>query len=176
MSNLFVVIFDTENGAEKMQTALIGWQRQKLIKVDDAATVIKRPDGKIRIKHAENLVGKGAKGGAFWGALIGLVFLNPVAGAAAGAAVGSLYGKRKGKKQAQVGIDPKFIKDVSTSIKPGTSAIFAFTQQGVVEKILPQLKPFNGKLMQSSLTPEDESVLNEAFGVEEPEPVGAAKG
>jgi uncharacterized membrane protein len=172
MSNLWVVAFGTETGAEKMLTALGDWQRQKLIKVDDAATLVKRADGKVKIKHAENLVGKGALGGAFWGALIGLVFLNPVAGAAVGAGVGAVIGRRKGKKQAEAGIDPKFVKEVSESIKPGGSAVFAYTQQGVAEKLLPQLKQFNGKLIQSNLTPEDEEVVREAFGAEELQPAG----
>jgi uncharacterized membrane protein len=172
MSNLFVVAFNDEQGAEKMVTALADWQRQKLIKVDDAATFVKKANGKVKIKQAQNLVGKGAMGGAFWGALIGLVFLNPVAGAAVGAGVGTLIGRRKGKKQAEAGIDPKFVKEVGDSIKPGGSAVFAYTREGVTDKILPQLKQFNGKLIQSSLTSEDDEVIREAFGAEELEPVG----
>ena len=175
MSNLYVVEFDDEKGAEKMLTALAEWQRKKLIKIDDAATLVRTADGKVKVKHADNLVGKGAMGGAFWGALIGLVFLNPVAGAAVGAGAGALLGRRKGKKQAEAGIDPKFVKEVSESLKPGMSAIFAYTQQGVADKILPQLKQFNGQLIQSSLTPEDEEVLREAFGAEEMEPAGQAQ-
>jgi uncharacterized membrane protein len=167
MSNMWVVSFDTENGAEVMLTALGDWQRQKLIKVDDAATLVRRADGKVKIKHADNLVGKGALGGAFWGALIGLVFLNPVAGAAVGAGVGTMIGRRKGKKQAEAGIDPKFVKEVSENIKPGSSALFAYTQQGVAEKLLPQLSQYHGKLIQSSLTPEDDEAIREAFGAEE---------
>jgi uncharacterized membrane protein len=100
MSNLWVVAFDTETGAEKMLTALGDWQRQKLIKVDDAATLVKRADGKVKIKHAENLVGKGALGGAFWGALIGLVFLE--LGRGYWRRVGVVIGG-KGKKQAEAG-------------------------------------------------------------------------
>jgi uncharacterized membrane protein len=175
MSNMLVVTFNDEKGAEKMLTALAEWQRQKLIKVDDAATMVRKADGKVKIKHAENLVGKGALGGAFWGALIGLVFLNPVAGAAIGSGVGAVIGRRKGKKQAEAGIDPKFVKEVSEGIKPGMSAIFAYTQQGVVEKLLPQLKQYNGTLIQSSLTPEDEEVVREAFGAEEMQPAGTTR-
>ncbi len=172
MSNLFVVAFNDEGGAEKALSTLASWQKQKLIKIDDAATVVKMADGKTKVKHAENLVGRGAMGGAFWGALIGMLFLNPVAGAAVGAGAGAMLGRGKGKKQAEAGIDPKFVKEVSDNIKNGTSMLFAFTEKGVVDKILPQLKQINGKLIQSSLTPEDEAVIREAFGAEEPEPAG----
>ncbi len=168
MSNLFVVAFDEENGAERALSAMADWQKQKLIKIDDAATVVKRADGKVKVKHADNLVGKGAMGGAFWGALIGLVFLSPVGGAAVGAAVGAALGKGKANKAAKAGIDPKFIKDVNESIKPGSSVLFAYTREGVVEKILPQLKQSHGRLIQSSLTPEDEQLVRDAFGAEEP--------
>jgi uncharacterized membrane protein len=174
MSNLFVIAFDQENGAERALNALADWQRQKLIKIDDAAKMIRRADGKVKTKHADNLVGKGALGGAFWGALIGTIFLTPIGGAAIGAAVGAVHGRSKAKKQSQAGIDPKFVKEVSQTIQPGGSALFAYTQGAVVEKILPRLKQLNGKLIQSSLTPEDEKMLREAFGVEESQPVGTA--
>jgi uncharacterized membrane protein len=175
MSNLFVVTFDTENGADRLITALGDWQKQKLIKIDDAATVVKKADGKIKTKHADNLVGSGAKKGAIIGGVIGIVFLNPAAGAAAGSAVGAVVGRRQTKKRAQVGIDDKFIKEVASSVKPGGSAVFAYTEKGVVEKILPQLKQFNGHLIQSSLTPEDEAMIKQAFEAQEKEPVGAKK-
>jgi uncharacterized membrane protein len=170
MSNLFVVAFNSENGADKLLTALADWQRQKLIKIDDAATVVRKADGKVKMKHADNLVGKGAKKGAVLGGFIGIVFLNPVAGAAIGSAIGGMVGRRKGKKQAQAGIDEKFIKEVTDNVKPGGSAVFAYTQQAVVERILPQLKQFNGYLMQSSLTPEDEEMLRESFEAEQKVP------
>ncbi len=174
MSNLWVVAFETENGAERMLTALADWQKQKLIKIDDAATLVRRADGKVITKHADKLVGKGAKKGAIIGGIVGVVFLNPVAGAAAGSAIGGLVGRRKGKKQIQAGISPEFIKEVTASMQPGTSAIFGYTREGVAEKILPQLKKLNGRLIHSNLSAEQDAELREAFG-EEKEAVGAAR-
>lgn len=40
----------------------------------DAAVVIQKMDGKIKMKQATHLVSAGALGGAFWGMLIGLFF------------------------------------------------------------------------------------------------------
>jgi len=79
------------------------------------------------------------------------------------------------KNKPIAGIDPKFVKEVSASIQPGGSAIFAYTEQAVTEKILPQLKQYNGELIQSSLTPEDDEVLREAFGAEEMQPAGTTQ-
>jgi uncharacterized membrane protein len=104
--------------------ALADWQKQHLIVVDDAAVLVRRPDGKPKIKQAHNLVGAGALGGAFWGMLIGLLFLAPWLGLAIGAGMGALGGKLAG-----TGIDKKFIEDVSAAIKPGGSALFAYTRK-----------------------------------------------
>jgi uncharacterized membrane protein len=163
MSNLFVVAFDDQLGADRLLGALADWQKQHLIIVDDAAVLVRRLDGKPKIKQAHNLVGAGALGGAFWGMLIGLLFLAPWLGLAIGAGMGALGGKLAG-----TGIDKKFIEDVSASIKPGGSALFAYTREAVADKILPQLGQFHGKLIQASLSIEQEAKLREAFGAEEP--------
>lgn len=162
MSNLIVVAFEDEKGADRLLVALADWQKQHLIKVDDAAVLIRQPDGKPKIKQAHNLVGAGALGGAFWGMLIGLLFLAPWLGLAIGAGMGALSGKLAG-----TGIDKKFIDEVSAAIKPGDSALFAYTREAVIDKILPQLSQFHGKLIQASLSNEDEAKLREAFSAEE---------
>jgi uncharacterized membrane protein len=56
-------------------------QRQNLITLHDAAVVVRSQDGKVKVRQAVNLVGAGALGGAFWGMLIGLLFLAPWLGA-----------------------------------------------------------------------------------------------
>ena len=167
MSNLFVVAFDDQHGAERLLNALAEFQRQNLIKVDDAAILTRRADGKPKIKQARSLVGVGALGGAFWGMLIGLLFLVPWLGIAIGAGIGALSGKLAG-----TGVDKKFIEEVSAAVKPGGSALFAYTREGVADKILPQLKQFDGKLIHTSLSNEQEAKLREAFGAEEMEPSG----
>jgi uncharacterized membrane protein len=90
-----------------------------LIQVDDAATAVRRMNGKVKVKQAKGLVGAGALGGAFWGMLFGLLFFVPFLGLAVGAATGALFGKA-----ADFGINDEFIKQVSDSIQPGDSALF----------------------------------------------------
>jgi len=167
MSNLFVLAFDDEHGAERMLNAAADWQRQNLIKIDDAAILVRRADGKPKIKQVRSLVGAGALGGAFWGALFGLLFLAPWLGAAIGAGIGALSGKL-----AESGVDKKFIENVSNQIKPGNSALFIYTREGVVDKILPQVKQYNPRIIQTSLSMEAENKLKEAMGAEEPETMG----
>jgi uncharacterized membrane protein len=150
MSNLFVVTFNNESGAEKMLAAMTQWQKEKLIKIDDAAVVVRRLNGQIKIRHAENLVGKGSMGGSFWKSFVDRVLFKPET-------------RARGAPTADTGLDPYFVREISEDFDLGMSAIFAYTQKGVVEKILPQLKQFNGKLIKSSINWEDEAVLKKAF-------------
>ena len=67
--------------------------RQQLLELKDAAYAWRDDKGKVRIRQASNLTGAGAGSGALWGALIGLIFLNPLAGLAVGAAAGVVASK-----------------------------------------------------------------------------------
>ncbi len=158
MSNLVVMSFKNEDEAARVLEEVSELQRQELIKVDDAATAVRRLDGKVKVKQASDLVGAGALGGAFWGMLFGLLFFVPFLGLAIGAATGALFGKA-----ADYGINDKFIKKVSDSIQPGNSALFLLVSEAKVDRVVEQLKPFKGKIIHTSLSKEEEGRLKEAF-------------
>ncbi len=108
MSELLVFAFDTPDGANGMVGTIQDLQKQQLIRLADAAIVVRKPDGKAKVKQLNSLVGAGALGGAFWGMLIGLLFFMPWLGLAIGAISGAIAGKL-----SDVGIDDNFIKEVS---------------------------------------------------------------
>jgi len=159
MDKLFVLKFADESTAQQVLGTLKNLQDRKLIKVDDAAIVTLRPDGKPKIQQMHNLVGAGALGGAFWGMLIGLLFFMPLLGAAVGAASGALAGKMR-----DIGIDDNFIKQVGSSIQPGESALFLLVNEAVADKVMPELKQYKFQLIQTSLSKEDEEKLHEMLG------------
>ena len=68
-------------------------QKEYLIELGDAVVAVKRPDGSVKLNQLVEPVKSGAVSGMFWGALIGLLFMMPLAGAAVGAASGALSGK-----------------------------------------------------------------------------------
>ena len=70
MSTLVVLAFQTESGAQDVLTVINDLQRQHLITLEDAATVVRGQDGKPKVKQATSLVGEGAWGGAFWGHVV----------------------------------------------------------------------------------------------------------
>jgi len=162
MSELVVVAFDNVTEADQLMDKLGKLQKERLITLDDAAVVVRKQDGNVKVKQAHNLVGSGAVGGAFWGMLIGLLFLAPWLGLAIGAVSGALAGKL-----TDVGIDDNFIKEVGATIKPGNSAAFLLVRESTPDKVLDELKGFNGTVLKTSLSKENEAKLKVAFGAEE---------
>ena len=162
MANLIVFAFDNETEAERMRDTLVNMQKQKIISLQDAAVVIRKKDGKVKVKQAQSLVGAGALGGSFWGLLIGLLFLAPWLGLAIGAATGAIAGG-----MTDTGVDDKFIKEVGEKIEPGHSALFLLVSDATPDKVMDGLTDFNPTVYQTSLSEDDEAKLRAAFGEED---------
>ena len=158
---MIVFGFKTETGAAEMRDALARLQKQQLITLDDAAIVVRRQDGKVKVKQAVDLVGEGALGGAFWGMLIGLLFFMPWMGLTIGAISGALAGKL-----SDIGIDDGFIKEVGAAVEPGNSALFLLVRDVTPDKVLDELTQFDAKVLRTSLSTEKEARLRAAFGLE----------
>jgi uncharacterized membrane protein len=161
VATLSVWKFDTPDGADRAEGALLALQKQQLIQVHDAATVSWEPGKKKpRTRQANSLTAAGALGGTFWGMLFGLLFFVPLLGAAIGAAAGALGGAL-----ADVGIDDDFIDSVRSKVMPGTSALFLLSSGAVGDKVFGSLKEqgVHGELIQTNLSEEDEARLREAF-------------
>jgi uncharacterized membrane protein len=117
MSNLVVISFPEEQLAFEMRAALAKLQKEYLIEMEDVVVVTKDAKGKVKLHQAVNLTAAGAVGGGFWGMLIGMIFLNPLLGAAVGAGAGALSGRF-----TDIGIDDSFMKELSEQFQPGCSA------------------------------------------------------
>ena len=156
MSNLIVVAFNNAADAFEMRAALAKMQAQYLIEMEDAVVVTRDEKGAVHKHQAVNLTAAGAASGAFWGSLIGLLFLNPLLGAAIGAGSGALSGKL-----ADIGINDQFMRDLGATLTPGSAALFVLVRKSTPDKVLEGLKPFAGKgrLMQTSLTKDKEDEL-----------------
>jgi uncharacterized membrane protein len=160
MSNLVAVVFDDPYTAFEMRTSLMRMQKENLIDLEDSVVVTRDSQGKVKLDQATNLTAAGAIGGGFWGALIGLLFLNPLLGMAVGATAGAITARFK-----DIGINDQMVKDVGQSLKPNSSALFVLVRRATVDKVLDGLKSFagKGKVFQSSLTKDDEQSLREAL-------------
>jgi uncharacterized membrane protein len=164
MSSLVVLRFGDMDGAEAMRDRMYDLQKRELVKIEDAAVVVRNEKGRAKVKQAHSLVGAGALGGAFWGMLIGLLFFAPWLGLLAGAAGGALSGKL-----GDIGIDDDFIKEVRDAIEPGNSALFLLAREGNIERIKEELSDFeyDFEIIDTNLSPEDDERLRETFAAEE---------
>lgn len=162
MPALTVWRFDTTDGAERAAAILLDLGDPGDPVLLDAATVVWEP-GKSKPRTRElvpDATGHGALGGGFWGLLFGLVFFVPLLGAAIGAASGAVAGSL-----TDVGIDDGFINRLRDQVTPGTSALFLLTSDAVLERVHDAFADGpRGDLIQTDLTPEQESALREIFG------------
>ena len=92
--------------------------------------------------------------GGFWGALIGMIFMMPLLGAAVGASAGAASGAL-----TDVGIDDKFMKELAASLNAGSSVLFVLSRSFTPDKVLAELTGTGGKVLKTSLTHEDEAKL-----------------
>lgn len=158
MSSLIAVGFKDEFTADQVVLELRQLQREHLVDLEDAAIVVRNKEGKVKIKQTQELTTAGALSGGFWGLLLGFIFLNPLLGWAVGALAGAVSGAL-----TDIGIDDNFIKDIGSTIEPGTSAIFVLVRRATPDKVLADLSKFEGKVLKTSLSTEDEAKLQAAL-------------
>ena len=154
MSSLIAVGFKDEFTADDVVQKLRKLQREHLIDLEDAAIVIRDKDGKVKIKQSQELTASGALSGGFWGLLFGFIFFNPLLGWAVGSVAGGISGAL-----TDIGIYDNFIREVGGTIEPSTSALFVLVRRATPDKVLEELSKFEGKVLRTSLSKEDEAKL-----------------
>ncbi len=161
MSDLIVVAFDDEATAFELRAALVKLQKEYLIEMEDAVVVTKSADGKVALHQAVNLTATGAVGGGMWGALVGLLFLNPLLGAAVGAGAGAISGKL-----TDIGINDQVMKDIGATLTNGGAAVCVLVRKVTGDKVLEGLASFKhkGRVLQTSLSKEQEDKLKAFIG------------
>lgn len=162
MSDLVVLDFDGIHTADEVLNKLRSLQKENLIDLEDACVVEREHDGRVHIKQAVNLMSMGARSGglsgAFWGTLVGLLFLNPLAGMAIGALAGAGAGALAGSL-ADYGINDDFVKRLGQTIPPGSSALFVLVKSVTLDKVLPEIEPYKPRVLRTSLSNEAEAKL-----------------
>jgi uncharacterized membrane protein len=158
MSTLVVIDYESEVRAEEVRLALLKMQKAYLIDLLDAVVVVRDEKGKVKLRQLYSLTATGAVSGGFWGALIGLLFLNPLFGFAIGAAAGAISGALQ-----DVGINDAFMKELGETLKPGTAALCVLIRQMTPDRVIEELQKFGGTLIKTNLCNENEAMLREAL-------------
>ncbi|GAA1520967.1 DUF1269 domain-containing protein [Kribbella lupini] len=158
MTHLVVLGLDSREDAEKVIQLTEELAKQALLQREDAAIAYKDEKGKVRIQQTMSLTGAAAASGALWGTLIGLIFLNPIAGLAVGAASGAMAGKL-----TDVGINDQMIKEVGQQLQEGKAAVFLLARSATVDRVVDALKPYGPTVIQTNLSKEREDELVQAL-------------
>jgi uncharacterized membrane protein len=157
MANLVAIAYDDVDQAQQVTQKLGELVKEHSLEVEDVVIVEHRADGKIKL-HQPSMAGIGAAGGALWGGLIGLIFFVPLFGAAIGAASGAAAGALTDR-----GIDDDFMKDLGDKLPEGGAAVFVLVKQATADKVVPEVAKFGGHVLQTSLSNDQETALQEAL-------------
>ena len=157
MATFVAIQYDTAEKAEEVRKKLGELQKDYLIDLEDAVVAVKEDNGKIRLSQPVNLTAAGAVSGGLWGSLIGLLFLNPLLGAAVGAGAGAVTGAL-----TDLGINDKFMKELAEGLQPGSSVLLS-VRKATPDKVVPEIQSYGGKILQTSLSHEDEAKLQAAL-------------
>ncbi len=163
---MIVLAFDSEEKADEVLNSIKSVQHQGYMRLEDTVVVRKDAAGEV---HARNAVDQTTKEGMTAGGLIGLfvgaLFGGPIGmmlvGGLAGGAVGALMNR---------GVDNNFIKDVSESIQPGTSALFIVVRSAQTDVALAALRQYEGKVLHTTLTEDAEKSLQRSLSGHKPLP------
>lgn len=169
MADLIVFGFKDEFTADVVLGRLQAMQKEYLVDLADAVVAVCNAEGKVNLKQTVHLVSGGAVSGgisgSFWGTLVGLLFLNPLAGFAVGGLAGAGFGALAGAL-SDYGIDDNFMKSFSATMGPSTSGLFILVQKAQPEKVIDELTKMNipdMKVLKTSLSPEQEEKLRGAL-------------
>ncbi len=146
---LIVAAFQTETGADDALKELKEAKRERLIAIQDAAVIRRDAKDRVHIKDVKDVGGgRGAVAGAVFGTAIALL-AGPV-GIVVGGTLGALVGGLTAKA-VDMGLPNQRLKELSESLKPGTSAIIAIIEHTWVSDIEDMMAEAGAQVMRESL-------------------------
>jgi uncharacterized membrane protein len=123
---LMARVYDNMEKAGEMLQLVKNLQKEKVLKLRDAAVLVKDEEGKTSVRETADIDARhGGLFGAVVGGLIGLPAgpIGIVVGALAGATTGSVAAKR-----IDMGFSNEFLESFKRELKPGTSALIILVE------------------------------------------------
>jgi uncharacterized membrane protein len=164
--SLAVWRFAAPHAAEETLSRLEGLTRGGSADVDAAAMVWWPPgQRKPSFRDLGGVTEPGALWGGFWGVVLALIFLTPLAGPTFGAAAGAFAGSL-----SDFGVEDDFVRRVRDEVTPGTSAVFVIGGSDSIDAIAAALAHRDVELIRSVLSHEQAQHLRDALGEESARP------
>ena len=158
MSELIVAGYASAERAEGARDDLLRMASAYLVDVADAVVGTADDKGDIRLSQMVNLWTAGAGGPGLWGLLIGLLFLDPLAGVLTGGAAGALS-----RARSDYGIGDSFMTRVSAILAPGRAALFVMPRRAASDPVIAALAVHGGEIVRATLDPAREDRVHAAL-------------
>lgn len=158
MATLIVLGVDGQSQAEKALDLAEQLRKEDVLRLDDAAYVIKDDRGRPRIHQTVSTTGAGALSGAFWGTLIGTLFSVPLVGVAVGAASGAISGAVIGRF-VDIGVSDHMIKRIGGQLAQGRAAVFLLVEPDTADRVAEHFADLDPTVLHTRLTRDDEQQI-----------------
>ena len=153
-SNLTVIVFENEGRAEEARRRLLELRREGSVDLENAVVVVRQMDGSIRTSQMDRPARKGGLAGSITGLIVGSIFFSPVIGAVLGAVAGAVA-----RSLQDMGIDQRFMQDLSQKFQPGCSALFTLVRKADPARVEETFLGFGGKVLVNSVSREQEAAI-----------------
>jgi uncharacterized membrane protein len=157
-TRLLAIRFDDPLKAQELLIAMMRLQNRGSLRIEDAA-IVSRMDGRVRIHQTRDLnPSQGVATGTWFGALAGLVFMQPLIGAAIGAALGGLWAKLR-----DIGIDDEEMREMGDRLADGDAALFLLLDDVYATHLSIELARFDGSIVHSTFDEDATRRFSEAL-------------
>jgi uncharacterized membrane protein len=145
--------------ADRAFTAIEDLSREGVVRLDDAAIVVKTEDGEVELHQRRELsAGGGLVAGGVAGVLAGLLFGLPVGAALVGMAAGGSL------SFIDTGIEDDRMKRLGASLRPGQAALCVLVADADWPAFRERMAPYAREVLAVDLTPEAEAALGRTEG------------
>ena len=158
MSELVAIAYPEEQRAQEVMQSVLERREVLALDVEDAASVSKDKNEKIKLHQSAHLGRKGAATGGTIGLIAGVLFLNPVVGAGVGALVGGVANRLR-----DVGISDEFVRQVSAQLRPESSVLVLLLPSGDLPALHHELAREGAVVLHTSLAADAETQLQAAL-------------
>lgn len=148
--SMFIIAYEGRDTADQVYDVLRGLEREDKIDIKTAATVYRKENGKLRLKHRRRLT---VWKGAFGGSAIGLLLAGTGAGLLGGAVIGALIGSSRHGERKET---KEFLED---KLGPDDSALAILVTEADWTAVQEAIEQYGGEEISVRLSPEAQAQI-----------------